>query len=135
MVALAHIPTAVGVTGRGARPFRRAPTEQRHHRGVEADRSVEAAELVVARHLERCFQEIADDPLQTLASHFDLDWVERAPQRVELVGRHDAVLHLARGVHHREGQVEQVAHLAVAGEQLGGGGGHPHHPEPCFARI
>src|ERR1035441_7089509 len=61
VIAFAYIPPAVGITRTGARTARRAAAIKRDDGGVEADRAVEACQLLFRAHLDRSLEEVSDN--------------------------------------------------------------------------
>jgi hypothetical protein len=117
VVTLAHIPAPVGITRRGVRASRRPPAKEWNDRGVEPGRAIEGRELLARAYLHRGIDQVADHRFKALPAQRDLGLGQLVGQRVEGRLGHDPVLHPAARVHHPEGEVEQVAHTAIAGEE------------------
>jgi hypothetical protein len=117
VVALADVPAAVGIRCRRAGTLGRSPAVERHDRGVEADRAVVARKLLLAADADRGLQQHGDHSFEALPVLMYFCRRELFALFHGGVFVHDPVFHLDGGIHDREGEVEQVAHLAVAGEK------------------
>ena len=71
-----YVPAPVRVTGTGPPAGRGPPRPQRHRRGVQADRAVEAGQLLGAAHPHRRFEQVCDQFLQALA------WLPPRPRSI-----------------------------------------------------
>ena len=95
VVALAYVPPAVGITGARACSRRGSAAEERDDGGVEADRAVEACQLLVRAHLDRGFEEITEHRFESISGRHDLGLAQLFGQSVGDCLVDDAVLHFS----------------------------------------